>query len=698
MLIKIRIITLSLVLIAFTRIVVADDNAWLAHKLNVVLFPQSGEIQVTDQITLPDETRTSPEFFLFGSLEAEVSQGELQLITDIPQSGLKQYRVRFTEPTRKFTISYSGKINHHGSTRMDGMPSAHIGEDGAYLDNVSAWYPDFRQPISKFVLDVKTPAGWQVISQGKREVFRDTVRWTTIRPQDEIYLIGGPFKRYTQDHRGIDLSVYLLNDEPALAEQYLAVMGRQIDLYSRLIGEYPYEKFAVLENRWQTGYGMPSFTLLGSRVIRLPFIPYTSLPHEILHNWWGNGVWVDYQRGNWSEGLTAYLADHLMKERKGSGSEYRRKALERYANFAAEQRDFPLIEFRARHDEASQAVGYSKSLMLFHMLRQELGDEDFRQALQEFWQEWQFKQAGFEDLLNSFSRTAGRGLDRYLALLTRPGAPAIQLNKAEVSEADNGFRLKFTIGQTQSDPEFKFKLPVAVTIEGEQTARLLKISIGGRNTRQQWDFSARPVRLDVDPAFDVFRLLDNRERPPSLGQLFGASRQWLVLPTKVLQDERQAWKKLAEAWKQRYGNVTVIDDSEASASLPLEAPVWLLGWNNAWLQELRSSFSDAEQQLLDDHASIKGTSYSADTNSIVLMSVRSEQKLAFIGANTADAINALARKLTHYSSFGRMVFERDTQKNILRESLTAADSPLSVNFSATEIPLKLPVRPQLAEE
>ena len=677
---------------AFTRIASAEASAWLSHDIDVTLLPQSGEIKVTDRITLPGDSTTSPDFFLFGSLDAEVNHGELQLVPDTQQSGLKKYRVRFSEPRRNFTINYHGTISHPGHTRVSGMPAAWMGEDGVYLDNVSAWYPDFRQPIGKFVLNVEAPAGWQVISQGKREVFQDSIRWTSSRPQDEIYLIGGPFTRYTRDHRDIDLSVYLLNDEPALAEQYLAVMGDQIDFYSRLIGEYPYHKFAVVENRWQTGYGMPSFTLLGSRVMRLPFIPYTSLPHEILHNWWGNGVWVDYPRGNWSEGLTAYLADHLMKERNGSGAGYRRKALERYANFAAKQRDFPLIEFRSRHDEASQAVGYSKSLMLFHMLRQELGDTVFRQSLQEFWQQWQFKPAGFNDLFESFSRTADQNLDRYLDFLVRPGAPAIQLTDAKVSEADKCFRLNFTIEQTQSEPVFKFILPIAVTLEGEPSARLSVISIDQRSTRQQWDFPARLVRLDVDPVFDVFRLLNDRERPPSLGQLFGAAQQWLVLPTKVSPDEQQAWKKLAGEWKQRYGNVAVINDSEASTSLPAEASVWLLGWSNAWLQEFRSRFSSAEQQLFDDHASIKDKNYAAASSSVVLMSVQSDGAFAFIGANTADAINALAGKLTHYSSFGRMVFERDSHKNLLRESLSAADSPLSIKFSATAPSLRLPVR------
>ena len=63
---------------------------------------------------------------------------------------------------------------------------------------------------------------------------------------------------------------------------------------------------------------MPTFTLLGPQVIRFPFIINSSYPHEILHNWWGNSVFVDYDTGNWCEGLTAYMADHLIQEQRGA--------------------------------------------------------------------------------------------------------------------------------------------------------------------------------------------------------------------------------------------------------------------------------------------------------------------------------------------------------------------------------------------
>ena len=71
--------------------------------------------------------------------------------------------------------------------------------------------------------------------------------------------------------------------------------AQYLEMYRQLIGPYPFAKFALVENFWETGYGMPSFTLLGPQVIRFPFILHSSYPHEILHNWWGNSVFVDWR-------------------------------------------------------------------------------------------------------------------------------------------------------------------------------------------------------------------------------------------------------------------------------------------------------------------------------------------------------------------------------------------------------------------
>ncbi len=69
-----------------------------------------------------------------------------------------------------------------------------------------------------------------------------------------------------------------------------------------------------MENINPTGFGMPTFTLLGTQVLRLPFIKETSLGHEILHSWFGNSIEVRLDSGNWCEGLTTYLADMAYRE------------------------------------------------------------------------------------------------------------------------------------------------------------------------------------------------------------------------------------------------------------------------------------------------------------------------------------------------------------------------------------------------
>ena len=111
---------------------------------------------------------------------------------------------------------------------------------------------------------------------------------------------------------------------------------------------------------------MPTLTYLGVNVVRLPFIRSTSLGHEVLHNWWGNGVYPSYARGNWSEGLTTFMADYTYKERESAGAA-RQMRLEWLRDFTAVPlgQDLPLAKFTSRTHGTSQIVGYHKAAMVF---------------------------------------------------------------------------------------------------------------------------------------------------------------------------------------------------------------------------------------------------------------------------------------------------------------------------------------------
>ena len=680
---------LSLALFFTVSIVHAAET--IHHQLHIKLQPDDSSISIIDNIQLPVGS-DSTEFSLRNTLTVKAIGAELKLLGKSSSGRLHHYRISRLAEDGKVQLHYHGKIVSEKTVGPFEMPESALDKDNLYLDSGSAWLPIFSSfPLFTFNMQVDAPKNWQIISQGKRIDAATGYTFDMPHPQDDIYLIGGPYKRYAKDYDGIEVLVYLHEADDELAEKYLQSSVHYIGLYNDWIGRYPYAKFAVVENRWQTGYGMPSFTLLGSRVIRLPFILNTSLPHEILHNWWGNAVYIDYSNGNWSEGLTAYMSDHYNSEQQGKGYEYRRKALERYANFAAEQGDFALSDFNSRHDEASQAVGYSKALMLMHMLREQSGKDAFDENIRQFWQRYQFKYASFDDLIESlYNNTKSDNVIDYQHFieqwLSRTGAPEIRLDDVIVEKLDSGYSLSIKVSQRQQGPAYELQLPIEVRLQQDNSSQRKIIRLTSKDDLITLKFKRQPQSLNLDPDFDVFRLLADDERPASLGRLFGAKKQLLVIPAKASKAQIQAWRELAESWSARYKNVTIAFDNQIK-SIPEDVSLWLLGWNNALLKERQHHFtvrhSNAStktfsQALSDTKISIDTRDLSADKYAVVLLDAdNSRIAQGFIGAQDPEVIASIASKLPHYSSYGQLVFELPEVNNVIKQRLPVLNSPMN---------------------
>ena len=267
-----------------------------------------------------------------------------------------------------FTLKYNGTINYpieqlgeeyaRGFSQTPGI----IDEKGVYLAGSTFWVPWFSNEWISFELTVTVPRDWNVVSQGNRTLNETkneshVIRWDSPEPMEEIYLIAAQFTEYSKSAGSIDVMAFLRTPDEALANKYLEATAQYLEMYRKLVGPYPFTKFALVENFWETGYGMPSFTLLGEQIIRFPFILNSSYPHELLHNYWGNSVYVDFKTGNWCEGLTAYMADHLIAEQRGQGEEYRRSTLQKYTDYVKSSNDFPLSEFGSRYNASSEAIG-----------------------------------------------------------------------------------------------------------------------------------------------------------------------------------------------------------------------------------------------------------------------------------------------------------------------------------------------------
>ena len=437
-----------------------------------------------------------------------------------------------------------------------------IGPQGVFLGSSVSWYPRPETAPLRRTVRITAPAGMEGITAGER-LSRETAAgvtrsvWQEEPPLGNLSLAAGPYLIKERRLPGLLVSTYLYPENAHLADSYLEAASGYLRTFAELFGPYPFTKFAVVENFFPTGYGFPSFTLLGSTVIRLPFIISTSLPHEIAHNWWGNGVLVDHRQGNWSEGLVTYLADYLLEERKGSaaGRDYRLRLLTDFSLLVPTELDFPLSGFSSRVDPASRAIGYGKGAMLWHMLRRRVGDEAFFAALREVFRARRFQNAAWSDFSQALTRSSGQKIDPFMApWLERPGGARLSL--ADVRSRQQGDQWLITGRVVQSPPIFPLLLPLRLeTASGhfDQTLPLM-----GEQASFSFLAANPPRRLLLDPDVEIFRLLPGDQLPANVNRLKG-SRRLLAVTTPGC-DAAASLRQLLAALGQ--GGVRIISEAQ----------------------------------------------------------------------------------------------------------------------------------------
>ena len=677
-----------------------DLNSSLTHhSLRVKVDPFLQTIEVEDLIKFPNEKNSIEKTFnLNANLEITDGPRRLEkLVSDDSEPVLRLNATRnvytVSLPRRRsdqLSLSYSGKISdvivQFGNEYAQSFAetSGIIAPEGVYLNKNSAWVPDFGDEFITFDLSIEfvdRAEDWLTISQGDRS---GRNAWISLQPVEEIYLIAGAFTEYSDsdykstEQDSIEKLAYLRTPDKNLATRYLDATERYLALYEPLLGDYPYSKFALVENFWETGYGMPSFTLLGEKVIRLPFILESSYPHEILHNWWGNGVYPDYETGNWSEGLTAYLADHLFQEMDGKGAQYRKEMLSRYQNYVGESTDFPLRDFTARNSAASQAIGYGKTLMLWHMLRKRIGDDLFVEELRSFYADFLFKTASFADIALHFSLVSGEDLTSFFGQWTeRVGAPEITLSVDK--EQGNQARLMFA--QVQDESPYEIRMPVALFYEDEADPVIVDVNLSKRLEGFLAEDYDNLEAVIADPRYDFFRRLDVLETAPTIGSLFGSEQLTFILPTDDEKIDLADWRSLADAFGA--GIDAQILSADAIDILPDDRDIWVIGRKNPWLSSINTAATDYglavnSEGLKFSEAGLGLVEYS-NRSSVVTVRHPADPSLTigFIHIDNNEAVPGMIEKLPHYGKYSYLSFQGEEPVNDIKGTWASNGSPLT---------------------
>ena len=485
------------------------------HRVEVELQPVSGEIRIQDQLKVEGirEFRFRLATWL-AQVEVEVDGVRVEMqrqdgdsVIALPDDGV--YRIDF---------DMRGKVPARDEENTRELTSSSAA-DGVYLPGYDGWIPHPAGRLMDYQLVVSVPPTQRAVVTGKLvdeqlSVGAYRASFTGSRFTEAPSLFVGPYQLRERQWQGLRLRTYFHAELADQADAYLEAAEGYLERYQNTIGAYPYADFHIISAPLPVGLGFPGLTYVDRRIVPLPFMRSRSLAHEVLHNWWGNAVTVDYASGNWAEGLTTFMADYGLERDKGDAAAraMRVKWLRDYAALPA-TRDQPVRDFRSKQHQAAQVIGYNKVAFIFHMLSLEIGQQAFDDGIRAFWREQRFARASWQDLQVAFEQAAGRRLDWFFRQwLDRAGAPRLSLGSHRVDTVDGGYRTRIEI--LQPVPGYRFGLDVSLTTEtGTERRRLF---IEDRLTRLEWITPSKPGSIQFDPQTDLFRRLQSSETPPIL--------------------------------------------------------------------------------------------------------------------------------------------------------------------------------------
>jgi aminopeptidase N len=655
-------------------------------ELDLVLDPVSRRLEVDAELR---PAQRDFEFVLHEALQPLDASIDGRAVRVRPAGQSDVWRAWRVEVPQGATLKlrYAGTLpplererDHRGV--LQGMPPM-ASPEGSYLPAGSGWYPR-PSALFSYRVSLSVKGGQRALVAGRLEdeglpatpadPYR--ARFAFDQSTDGIDLMAGPWvireRRAQQaDGRPLRLRTYFpaaLDQVAGLADAYLADSQGYIERYSARIGAYPFTEFSVVASPLPTGFGMPTLTYIGEQVLRLPFIRATSLGHEVLHNWWGNGVMVDYARGNWSEGLTTFMADYAYKEAESPAGarEMRLGWLRDFAAVPAGSHQ-ALADFRSRTHGAAAAVGYGKAAMVFVMLRDAIGEEAFARGIRLLWARERFRIAGWPELQRAFEEASGRSLEGFFRQwLSLRGGPALKLLRARLLAAEAAtaaekrgaedpqpmdlpvraqYRLRLELSQPQ--PAYVLRVPLQLTAGDRHETRWVDIEGAHAVVDLAVDFVPAEVRLD--PELRLWRLPEASQLPPILRQWMVAGAPRLVIADAVPESGGEAEPGVidaADALARRLFERPPVRSDVAALGDGTE-PVLLAGTREAVARVLQRAGLPAEPDTVPPGGDVR----------VWTLRPTGGPPLAVLAARDVAALHAVARPLPHYGSQSWLVFD-----------------------------------------
>lgn len=388
------------------------------------------------------------------------------------------------------------------------------------------WFPCFDYPgqLSTSEIRVRVPKHLFAISNGelidtKKDGDYKIYHWSQkqIHPTYLMTLAVGDFAEIRDEWQGKPVTYYVEKNRKDDAKRSMGKTPRMMEFLSEKYG-YPYAfpKYAqvCVDDFIFGGMENTSTTLLTDRCLlderaTLDNRGTESLVvHELAHQWFGDLLVIKHWSHAWiKEGMASY-SEVMWTEHEYSDQEatyYRLSEARSYLSEDSNRYRRPMVTHIYREAiELYDRHIYEKGSCVYHMIRAELGEELFWQAIQTFVQDNAHKTVETIDLLRAIEKATGRNLaflfDQYVY---RGGHPDFQVAYSWDGDANLA---KVTVTQTQADNNdskelFDLKIPIGFGYsQPSEPAKLQTFTVRVHEREQSFYFplSEKPQFISFD--------------------------------------------------------------------------------------------------------------------------------------------------------------------------------------------------------
>jgi aminopeptidase N len=387
------------------------------------------------------------------------------------------------------------------------------------------WIPSIDHPSDKSTVTwrVTAPATKTVVANGKlvstrvvREggVERRESVWRENRriPVYLMVIAAAPLEQFdlgdtacglAESQRCVPQSVYTAPEQHAAMPGPFARAGEIVQLFSSLVGPFPYEKLAHLQSSTRFG-GMENASAIfyADGPFRNGGTREETIAHETAHQWFGDAVTEREWPHVWlSEGFATYFAALWTRAARGDSAFRATMARIRTTVLA----DTQAVTHRPVIDTIETDLlallnrnSYEKGGFVLHMLRAQVGERAFFDAIRAYYVKHRHNTAVTDDLRAEMERESKQNLGWFFdQWLRRPGYPEVNATWAYDSTRHN-----VTIALTQATRFGGFRFPLTVSVvdsAGATRRATVEMTSAGGAQQMQIASPTKPVRLVLDP-------------------------------------------------------------------------------------------------------------------------------------------------------------------------------------------------------